>query len=76
MSDLEIVATFNTVTEATVAISFLHANGIEAHLKNEQFSALIGSGLGFGGYKIAVPTGQIQRAKELLENPLPSTSTE
>lgn len=69
MDAFETIASMNTPEEANVAISFLIANGIDARLRNEQFSPAIGSGLGFGGYKIIVPTAQALRAKGFLKNP-------
>jgi len=70
MNAFAIAATITTMEETKVVLSFLKANDIEARLSNEHFNEAIGSGTGFGGFKIIVPAAQLSLAKDLLNNPI------
>lgn len=66
MSALDEIARFATMTEATVAQSFLRAHGIEAVLAEANIYGALPVRLSRGGFRVMAPRPQVHAARTLL----------
>jgi hypothetical protein len=66
MSTLEEVARFPTMSEASVAQSFLRAHGIEAVLAEANMYGALPIRLSRGGFRIMAPRQEVHAARTLL----------
>ncbi|HET6725112.1 MAG TPA: hypothetical protein VFH85_03820 [Gammaproteobacteria bacterium] len=68
MDDYVTVETYDTTTNAHIAMGRLRAEGIKARLADEHFVTMDWLySIALGGIKLQVPRGQAQWAREILD---------